>query len=61
MVSLFPPSQIKGERTPFIRKGRRHFLISFQCGIVSHKRKKILSLKIWGLHIMKGNLVIYIK
>ena len=24
-------------------------LVIFQCGIVSHKRKKILSLKIWGL------------
>ena len=77
MVSLFPPSQIKGKMTHFIGKGRPLFLVNFQCGIafykgkslnpqnvgftplslvifqcgiVSHKRKKkILSLKIWGL------------
>ena len=26
-------------------------LVIFQCGIASHKRKKILNLKIWGLHM----------
>ena len=42
MVSLFSFPQIKGERTPFIGKGRPHFLVSFQCGIASHKGKKKL-------------------
>ena len=79
MVSLFPSLFIKGEKTPFIGKGRPHFLVSFQCGIASHKgknlkpqnvgptplslvifqcgivshkrKKKILSLKIWGLQL----------
>ena len=41
MVSLFPSFQIKGERTPFIGKRRPHFLVSFQCGIASHKGKKL--------------------
>ena len=40
MVSLFSFSQIKGERIPFIGKGMPHFLVSFQCGIASHKGKK---------------------
>ena len=51
MVSLFSYSQIKGEMTPFIGKGRLLFIINFQCGIASHKGKKILSLQIWGLQI----------
>ena len=51
MVSLFPSSQIKGEMTPFIGKERSLFLVNFQCGIASHKGKKILSLKMWGLQI----------
>ena len=36
MVSLFSPS-IKGERGPFIGKGRPLSLVYFQCGIASHK------------------------
>ena len=31
-------------------------LVIFQCGIVSHKRKKILSLKIWGLQICPSSI-----
>ena len=51
MVSLVPSFQIKGERTPFIGKGRPLFLVNFQCEIASHKGKKFLSLKMWGLHL----------
>ena len=31
-------------------------LVNFQCGIVSHKGKKILSLKIWGLQICPSSI-----
>ena len=41
MVSLFPPSQIKGKMTPFIGKGRPLFLVNFQCGIAFHKGKSL--------------------
>ena len=40
MVLLFSSPQIKGERTPFIGKGRPLFLVNFQRGIASHKGKK---------------------
>ena len=50
MVSLFSSFfQIKGEMTPFIGKGRPHFLVSFQCGIVSYKGKKNLKPQNMGL------------
>ena len=42
MVSFFPYFQIKGERTPFIGKGRPLFFVNFQCGIASHKGKKLM-------------------
>ena len=31
-------------------------LVIFQCGIASHKRKKILSLKFWGLQICPSSI-----
>ena len=41
MVSLFPSFQMKGERTPFIGKGRPLFLVNFQYEITSHKEKNL--------------------
>ena len=39
MVSLFFSFSIKGERPPFIGKGRPLSLVYFQCGIASHKER----------------------
>ena len=41
MVSLFFLLQIKGERPPFIGKGRPLSLVYFQCEIASHKGRNL--------------------
>ena len=50
MVSLFFFLQIKGERPPFIGKGRPLSLIILQSGIASHKGINLISLQILGVY-----------